>query len=83
MIDLINGLGENLNGTNISFTSHPQSCLLEQKDHLYTLIVSASDPYQRMSERAFLTINLPYYGSTLYVCLQSANASFPFHQGKR
>ncbi|CAF3806195.1 unnamed protein product [Rotaria magnacalcarata] len=75
--------GENLNGSVLSFTSHPQSCLLERKDRLYTLTVNTHGPYRRMSERAFLTINLPYYNSTLYVCLQLPNESYPIHQGDR
>lgn len=79
----LNALGENLNGSVLSFTSHPQSCLLERKDRLYTLIVNTHGPYQRMSERTFLTINLPYYNSTLYVCLQIPNAPYPIHQGDR
>jgi hypothetical protein len=79
----LNVLGKNLNEAVLSFTSHPQSCLLERKDHLFTLTVNDVDPHKGMSERAFLTINLPYYGSTLYICLQPPNASGLFHQGDR
>jgi hypothetical protein len=77
----LNVLGKNLNEAVLSFTSDSESCLLERKDHLYTLTVNDFDPHKGMSERAFLTINLPYYDSTLYICLQPPNSSDSFHQG--
>ncbi|CAF1120410.1 unnamed protein product [Adineta steineri] len=75
--------GKNLNGSIISFTSHPNTCSLEQKDHLYTLTMDTIDSSQSMIEQAFFTLNLPYYGSTLYVCLQSPNTPYACHQGDR
>jgi hypothetical protein len=61
--------GENLDGAQLSFTTHGDSCQWERKDKIYKLTVNASDPHDRMSERAFIILNLPYYNSTLYMCL--------------
>jgi hypothetical protein len=36
-----------------------------------------------MSERAYITFNLPYYNSTLYICLTPANSTEVFHQANR
>jgi len=36
-----------------------------------------------MSERAWIILNLPYYNSTLYMCLTPANSTDVFHQGSR
>ncbi len=76
-------LGENLHGAQLSFTAHPESCQWERKDKIYTLKVDASDPHERMSERAFIILNLPDYNSTLFMCLTPKNSSEVFHQGKR
>lgn len=74
-------LGKNLDGAVLSFTSHPDTCKLERRDHLYTLTVTDVDSQKGMSEHALVTINLPYYDTTLYVCLQPPNATDSFHQG--
>jgi len=76
-------LGENLDGAQLSFTTHPESCQWERKDKIYKLKVNASDPHDRMSERAYITLNLPYYNSTLYMCLTPRNSNEVFHQGDR
>ncbi len=76
-------LGENLDGAELSFTTHFKSCQWERKDRLYKLEVHESDPHERMSERAFINLNLPYYNSTLYMCLKPANMNEVFHQGDR
>jgi hypothetical protein len=76
-------LGENLDGATLSFTTHPQSCQWERKDRSYKLHVDRTDPAQRMSERAVIVINLPYYNSTLFVCLTPAGSSEAIHQENR
>ncbi|CAF1462085.1 unnamed protein product [Adineta steineri] len=75
--------GENLDGAQLSFTTHPKSCQWERKDTVYKLKVDAHDPHERMSDRAFITLNLPYYNSTLYMCLTPTNSNEVFHQGDR
>ncbi|CAF0973748.1 unnamed protein product [Rotaria sp. Silwood1] len=75
--------GENLDGAQLSFTTHSGSCQWERKNKVYTLKVNAFDPHERMSERAFITLNLPYYNSTLYMCLTPSNSNEVFHQGDR
>lgn len=76
-------LGENLDGAQLSFTTHSQSCEWERKNKVYTLKVDASDPHERLMERAYVTFNLPYYNSTLYMCLTPTNSNEVFHQGNR
>ncbi|CAF0976819.1 unnamed protein product [Rotaria sordida] len=75
--------GENLNGAKLSFTTHPKSCQWERKDKIYELLVDEKDPHERMSERAYIHLNLPYYNSTLYMCLTPSNSNEVFHQGNR
>ncbi|CAF1141906.1 unnamed protein product [Rotaria sordida] len=75
--------GENLDGAELSFTTHSESCEWERKDKIYTLEVDQFDPHERMSERAYITLNLPYYNSTLYMCLRPSNTNEVFHQGDR
>jgi hypothetical protein len=75
--------GENLDGAQLSLTTHPESCQWERKDKIYKLKVNASDPHDRMSERAYIILNLPYYNSTLYMCLTPTNSNEVFHQGVR
>ncbi|CAF2320775.1 unnamed protein product [Rotaria sp. Silwood2] len=75
--------GENLDGAQLSFTTHPESCQWERKNKIYTLQVDATDPHERMSERAFIDLTLPYYNSTLYMCLTPTNSNEVFHQGNR
>jgi hypothetical protein len=67
----------------LSFTTHSQSCQWDRKDTIYKLEVDESDPHERMSERAFITLNLPYYNYTLYMCLKPANSNEVYHQGDR
>lgn len=50
---------------------------------MYQLKVDPLDRHGRMSERAFIYLNLPYYSSTLYMCLTPANSNEVFHQGAR
>lgn len=50
---------------------------------MYTLKVDQFDPHERMSERAYINLNLPYYNSTLYICLTPTNSNEVFHQGNR
>ncbi len=76
-------LGDNLDGAQLSFTTHSASCQWERKDKIYKLKVDASDPHERMSERAFIVLNLPYYNSTLFMCLTPTNSNEVFHQGNR
>ena len=76
-------LGENLNGAKLSFTTHSKSCQWDRKDRIYELQVDASDPHERMSERAFIALNLPYYNSTLFMCLTPSGSNEVFHQGDR
>jgi hypothetical protein len=75
--------GENLDGSQLSFTTHSKSCQWERKNKIYKLKVNQFDPHERMSERAYITLNLPYYNSTLYMCLTPANSNEVFHQGNR
>lgn len=75
--------GENLDGAELSFTTHRNSCQWERKDTVYRLRVNASDPHDRMSERASITFNLPYYNQTLYLCLSPKGSNEVFHQGNR
>lgn len=76
-------VGENLNGAQLSFTTHSKSCQWERKDRIYELKVEQKDPHQRMTERAYISLNLPYYNSTLYMCLRPAKSQDVFHQGDR
>ena len=79
--------GENLDGAELSFTTHKESCQWERKDTVYRLTVkaaaAAAAPQGHMSERAFVTFNLPYYNSTLYLCLSPKGSHEAFHQGNR
>ncbi|CAF2869983.1 unnamed protein product [Rotaria sp. Silwood2] len=75
--------GENLDGAQLSFTTHSDSCQWERKNKIYTLKVDVLDPHERMSERAYIILNLPYYNSTLYMCLTPSNSDDVFHQGNR
>lgn len=75
--------GENLNGAVLSFTTHSKSCQWERKDRTYTLQIEKKDPHQRMTERAYVSLNLPHYNSTLYMCITPANSKDVFHQGDR
>ena len=36
-----------------------------------------------MHEHASIILNLPYYNSTLYMCLTPSNSNEVFHQGNR
>jgi len=76
-------LGEDLDNAQLSFTTHPRSCDWDRKNRIYNLKVDQFDPHERMSERAFVTLNLPYYNDTLYVCLTPAHSNDVFHQGNR
>ena len=76
-------LGQNLQGAQLSFTTHPQSCQWERKERTYTLEVQASDPSIPMNEVAHITINLPYYNSTLFLCLTPENSQRVTHLGDR
>ncbi|UJR08015.1 hypothetical protein I4U23_012293 [Adineta vaga] len=75
--------GKNLNGSILSFTIDSESCSFERKNHSYILTTSSSNSDQTIIEQVFLTINLPYYSSTLYICLQSRDVTQPSHQGDR
>ncbi len=75
--------GENLKGGQLSFTTHSKSCQWERKDKMYKLEVNESNSMGHMSERAYITLNLPYYNSTLYMCFTPANSDEAFHQGDR
>ena len=75
--------GENLDGAELSLTTHSSNCQWERKDTIYQLKVPPSDPHERMSERAFINIKLPYYKSTLYMCLTTPDSNEVFHQGNR
>lgn len=75
--------GDNLDGAKLSFTTHSKSCEYERKDITLKLQVDSSDRHERMSERAFIDINLPYFNSTLFMCLQPANSNEIYHQGAR
>lgn len=74
-----------MNGSNLSFTSHPERCLFERKDHVFTLIVTEPTIHTNVhvKEQARVTIKLPYYGGTLFMCLQSPKESIPLHQGNQ
>ncbi len=50
---------------------------------MYKLKVDQFDPHEHMSERAYINLTLPYYNSTLYICLTPANSNEVFHQGDR
>jgi hypothetical protein len=50
---------------------------------MYKLEVNESNSMGHMSERAYITLNLPYYNSTLYMCFTPANSDEAFHQGDR
>ena len=76
-------LGENLDGAQLSFTTHDQSCQWERKDRVYVLKVNPADPHDRMSERAYVILNLPDYNSTLYMCITPNGSNEVFHQGNR
>ncbi|CAF0803215.1 unnamed protein product [Adineta ricciae] len=75
--------GDNLDGAELSFTTHAASCAWDRKDKVYKLEVDEADPHERMSERAFITLNLPYYNSTLYMCITPVGSNEVFHQGNR
>ncbi|CAM4897569.1 unnamed protein product [Rotaria socialis] len=75
--------GKNLDGAELSFTTHPESCQWERKNAIYRLKVEEASSQHRTSEYAFINLNLPYYNSTLYMCLTSANSSEVLHCGDR
>ena len=76
-------LGDNLHGAQLSFTTHPESCQWDRKNKVYDLKVDEEDPHERMSERAFINLHLPYFNSTLFMCLQPNGSNEVFHQGNR
>lgn len=74
-------LGENLNNSDLSFTTHAESCTWERKDRIYQLQVNESNPNPHIGELAYITVNLPFYNSTLYLCVTPADSNKAFHQG--
>jgi hypothetical protein len=76
-------LGDNLNGAQLSFTTHSEACQWDRKNKMYELKVDETDPHERMSERAFIVLHLPYFNSTLYMCLTPKGSNEVFHQGNR
>ncbi|CAF1471472.1 unnamed protein product [Adineta ricciae] len=73
--------GENLNNSHLSFTTHAESCIWERKDRIYLLQVNESNPNSHVGELAYVTLHLPFYNSTLYLCVTPPDSSRAFHQG--
>lgn len=71
--------GVNLHDAQLSFTTHRNSCQYERKDFVYPLRVESID----RNERAFVQLNLPFYNSTLFLCLTPKNSLVVLHQGNR
>ncbi|CAF0745015.1 unnamed protein product [Adineta steineri] len=75
--------GEQLHDAEISFTTHAESCQWERKNKMYKLQVNQSSRHEHKFDRAYVTLNLPYYNSTLYLCLTPANSNEVLHQGNQ
>ena len=73
-------LGENLDGAQLSFTTHTESCQWERRSKVYRININSN---RSIDAHASITINLPYYSSILYMCLTPKNSTKVIHQGSR
>ncbi|CAF1187112.1 unnamed protein product [Didymodactylos carnosus] len=77
--------GYYLDGSVLSFTTHGESCEYDRKDKRYLLTIVSDHSLQNQQktiEQAHIVLNLPYYGSTLYMCLRGLNSKDIYHQGR-